>query len=31
LQPRLPEVAIRRLLGLLVLAVGIRYAWLAAR
>jgi uncharacterized membrane protein YfcA len=31
LQPRLPEVAIRRLLGLLVLGVGIRYAWLAAR
>jgi uncharacterized membrane protein YfcA len=31
LQPRLPEVAIRRLLGLLVLAIGIRYAWLAAQ
>jgi uncharacterized protein len=31
LQPRLPEVAVRRLLGLLVLGVGIRYAWLAAR
>jgi uncharacterized protein len=30
LQPHLPEVTIRRLLGLLVLAVGIRYAWLAA-
>jgi uncharacterized protein len=29
LQPRLPESAIRRLLGLLVLAIGIRYAWLA--
>ena len=31
LQPRLPEVAIRRLLGLLVLAIGIRYAWLASQ
>ena len=30
LQPRLPELAIRRLLGLLVLAIGIRYGWLAA-
>ncbi len=30
LQPRLPEVTIRRLLGLLVIAVGVRYAWLAA-
>jgi hypothetical protein len=30
LQPHLPEQAIRRLLGLLVLAIGIRYAWLAA-
>jgi uncharacterized membrane protein YfcA len=30
LQPRLPERAIRRLLGLLVLAIGIRYGWLAA-
>jgi uncharacterized membrane protein YfcA len=30
LQPRLPELAIRRILGVLVLAVGIRYAWLAA-
>jgi uncharacterized membrane protein YfcA len=30
LQPRLPESAIRHLLGLLVLAIGIRYAWLAA-
>ncbi|MBV9328595.1 MAG: sulfite exporter TauE/SafE family protein [Chloroflexi bacterium] len=29
LQPHLPEIAIRRLLGLLVLAIGIRYAWLA--
>ena len=29
LQPHLPEVFIRRLLGLLVLAIGIRYAWLA--
>jgi uncharacterized membrane protein YfcA len=29
LQPRLPESAIRRLLGLLVLAIGIRYAWFA--
>jgi hypothetical protein len=29
LQPRLPEQAIRRLLGLIVLAVGIRYGWLA--
>jgi len=31
LQPRLPEVTICRLLGLLVLAVGIRYGWLALR
>lgn len=30
LQPRLPERAIRRLLGLLVVAIGIRYGWLAA-
>lgn len=30
LQPRLPETAIRRVLGLLVLAIGVRYAWLAA-
>ena len=30
LQPRLPQAVIRRLLGLLVLAIGIRYAWLAA-
>jgi len=29
LQPHLPEMAIRRLLGLLVLAIGVRYAWLA--
>jgi uncharacterized membrane protein YfcA len=28
-QPHLPESAIRRLLGLLVLVIGIRYAWLA--
>jgi uncharacterized membrane protein YfcA len=31
LQPRLPEVVIRRLLGLIVIAIGIRYGWLAAR
>jgi uncharacterized membrane protein YfcA len=31
LQPHLPEVMIRRLLGLIVIAVGIRYGWLAAR
>jgi hypothetical protein len=30
LQPHMPESVIRRLLGLLVLAIGIRYAWLAA-
>jgi uncharacterized membrane protein YfcA len=30
LQPRLPETLIRRVLGLLVTAIGIRYAWLAA-
>jgi uncharacterized membrane protein YfcA len=30
LQPHLPESVIRRLLGLLVLAIGVRYAWLAA-
>jgi uncharacterized membrane protein YfcA len=30
LQPRLPESAIRHVLGLLVLAIGARYAWLAA-
>jgi uncharacterized membrane protein YfcA len=29
LQPHLPETAIRRLLGILVLIIGIRYAWLA--
>jgi uncharacterized membrane protein YfcA len=29
LQPHLPEAAIRRLLGVLVLAIGIRYAWLS--
>ncbi len=29
LQPRLPEVAVRRLLGVVVLAIGIRYIWLA--
>jgi uncharacterized membrane protein YfcA len=29
LQPHLPETTIRRLLGLLVLAIGTRYAWLA--
>jgi uncharacterized protein len=31
LQPSLPEAAVRRVLGLLVLAIGIRYAWLAIR
>jgi len=31
LQPRLPEVTIRRLLGVLVIAVGVRYGWLAAQ
>ncbi len=31
LQPRLPETVIRRLLGILVLAIGIRYAWVAGR
>jgi hypothetical protein len=30
IQPRLPETAIRRVLGLLVLAIGIRYAWIAS-
>ncbi len=30
LQPRLPEAGIRRLLGFLVLAIGLRYGWLAA-
>jgi hypothetical protein len=29
LQPRLPEMLIRRVLGLLVLAIGVRYAWVA--
>jgi len=29
LQPHLPETAVRRLLGVLVLAIGLRYAWLA--
>ena len=29
LQPRLPELAVRRLLGVIVLAIGIRYIWLA--
>jgi uncharacterized protein len=29
LQPRLPETAVRRLLGVIVLAIGIRYIWLA--
>jgi len=29
LQPRLPETLIRRVLGLLVLGIGVRYAWLA--
>jgi hypothetical protein len=29
LQPRLPELAVRRLLGVVVLAIGIRYIWLA--
>ena len=31
LQPRLPEMAIGRILGALVIAVGIRYGWLAAQ
>jgi uncharacterized membrane protein YfcA len=30
LQPHLPDALIRRTLGVLVLAIGIRYAWLAA-
>jgi uncharacterized membrane protein YfcA len=30
LQPYLPEMIVRRLLGVLVLTIGIRYAWLAA-
>ncbi len=29
LQPHLPETIIRRLLGVLILAIGLRYAWLA--
>jgi len=29
LQPHLPETIVRRLLGVLVLAIGLRYAWLA--
>jgi hypothetical protein len=29
LQPRLPELAVRRLLGVIVLAIGIRYIFLA--
>jgi uncharacterized membrane protein YfcA len=29
LQPQLPETTIRRLLGVLVLSIGVRYAWLA--
>jgi hypothetical protein len=28
IQPHLPEVLIRRLLGILVLAIGARYLWL---
>jgi uncharacterized membrane protein YfcA len=31
IQPRLPEDTIRRLLGGIVAAIGVRYAWLAAR
>jgi uncharacterized protein len=31
LQPRLPEDAIRRLLGGIVTAIGLRYAWLASQ
>jgi uncharacterized membrane protein YfcA len=30
LQPYLPELLVRRLLGVIVLTIGIRYAWLAA-
>ena len=30
LQPLLPELAVRRLLALVVLAIGVRYIWLAA-
>jgi uncharacterized membrane protein YfcA len=29
LQPRLPELAVRRLLGVIVVAIGARYLWLA--
>jgi uncharacterized membrane protein YfcA len=29
LQPRLPELAVRRLLGVIVIAIGLRYIWLA--
>jgi uncharacterized membrane protein YfcA len=29
LQPRLPELAVRRLLGVVILAIGTRYIWLA--
>jgi uncharacterized membrane protein YfcA len=28
MQSRLPELALRRLLGVVVLAIGIRYVWL---
>ena len=31
IQPHLPEVLIRRLLGILVLAIGVRYLWLGLR
>jgi uncharacterized protein len=31
LQPRLPETLIRRVLGLLVLGIGVRYAWVAGQ
>jgi len=31
LQLRLPDDAIRRVLGAIVAAVGVRYSWLAAR
>jgi hypothetical protein len=30
LQPRLPEAVIRRLLGVLVIVIGVRYAWVAS-
>jgi len=29
LQPHLPETTVRRLLGILVLTIGVHYAWLA--